>query len=106
MLNESPFATNDVNLDYEVDFFFHLLCIDIFMSHDVLKALIFETLEFKSGDMGLTPGWGRPPGEGNGYPLQYSCPENSMNRGAWQAIVHQVAKSQTRLRDYHTHMRL
>lgn len=46
MLNESPFATNDVNLDYEVDFFFHLLCIDSFMSHDVLKALIFET-EFK-----------------------------------------------------------
>lgn len=44
MLNESPFATNDVNLDYEVDFFFHLLCIDSFMSHDVLKALIFETL--------------------------------------------------------------
>ena len=34
-------------------------------------------------------------GEGNGYPLQYSCLENSMDRGAWQAIVHGVAKSQT-----------
>ena len=35
------------------------------------------------------------PGEGNGYPLQYSCLENSMDRGAWQAIVHGIAKSQT-----------
>ena len=45
-------------------------------------------------DLGLIPGLGRSPGEGNGYPLQYSCPENSMGRRAWQAIVHGVAKSQ------------
>ena len=38
-----------------------------------------------AGDPGLTPGWGRPPGEGNGYLLQYSCLENPMDRGAWQA---------------------
>ena len=37
---------------------------------------------------GSIPGWGRSPGEGNGTPLQYSCLENSMNRGAWQATVH------------------
>ena len=37
------------------------------------------------------------PGKGNGYPLQYSCLENSMDKGAWQAIVHRVAKSWTRL---------
>ena len=43
------------------------------------------------------PGSGRSPGEGNGYPLQYSCLENSMDRGAWQATVHVVAKSQTHL---------
>ena len=49
----------------------------------------------KAGDMGLIPGLGRPPGEGNGNPLQYSCLENSMDRGAWQAIVHGVAKSWT-----------
>ena len=36
-----------------------------------------------------------PPGEGNGYPLQYSCLENPMHRGAWRAMVHRVAKSWT-----------
>ena len=45
------------------------------------------------------PGWGRSPGEGNGYPLQYSCWENSMDRGAQQAVVHGVARSQTQLSD-------
>ena len=47
------------------------------------------------GDIGLIPGLGRAPGEGNGNPLQYSCLEDRMDRGAWQAIVHRVAKSQT-----------
>ena len=42
-------------------------------------------------------------GEGNGNPLQYSCLENSMDRGAWQAIVHGVAKSWTQLSNSHTH---
>ena len=37
-------------------------------------------------DVGLIPGLGRSPGEGNGYPLQYSCLENPMNRGAWQGL--------------------
>ena len=46
-----------------------------------------------SGDPGLIPGSGRSPGEGHGNPLQYSCLENSMDRGAWQAIVHGVTKS-------------
>ena len=46
-------------------------------------------------DQGLIPGSGRSPGEGNGNPLQYSCLENSMDRGAWRATVHGVAKSQT-----------
>ena len=53
----------------------------------------------KAGDPGLIPGSGRSPGEGNGNPLQYSCLENSMSRGAGQATVHGIAKSQTRLRD-------
>ena len=48
-----------------------------------------------AGDLGLIPGSGRSPGEGNGYPLQYSCLENSMNGGAWQATVHGVTKSWT-----------
>ena len=48
-----------------------------------------------AGDLGLIPGLGRSPGEGNGNPLQYSCLENSMDRGAWRATVHGVAKSRT-----------
>ena len=47
------------------------------------------------GDLGLIPGSGRSPGEGNGYPVQYSFLENSVGRGTWWAIVHEVAKSQT-----------
>ena len=50
-------------------------------------------------DLGLIPGPGRSPGEGYGYPLQDSCLENSMDRGAWRATVHGVAKSQTCLSD-------
>ena len=46
-----------------------------------------------AGDLGFIPGLGRFPGEGNGNPLQYSRLENSMDRGAWQAAVHGVAKS-------------
>ena len=49
------------------------------------------------GDLGLTPGLGRFPGEGNGYPLQYSCLETSMDRGPWWATVHGVTKSWIRL---------
>ena len=52
-----------------------------------------------AGDPDLIPGLGRSPGEGNGYPFQYSCLENSMDRGDWQAIVHRVAKSRIRLSD-------
>ena len=48
-------------------------------------------------DFGSIPRSGRSPGEGNGNPLQYSCLENSMDRGAWWATVHGVSKSQTRL---------
>ena len=50
-----------------------------------------------AGDSGLISGLGRFSGEGNGYPLQYSYLENSMDRGAWQATVHGVTKSQTGL---------
>ena len=51
----------------------------------------------KAGDLGLIPGLGRSPGKEHGNPLQYSCLESPMDRGAHQAIVHRVAKSQTRL---------
>ena len=48
-------------------------------------------------DVGSIPGSGRSPRVGNGNPFQYSCMENSMDRGAWWATVHKVAKSQTQL---------
>ena len=51
----------------------------------------------KAGDPGSIPGSGRSPGERNGNPLQYSCLENSMDKGAWWAAVPVVAKSWTRL---------
>ena len=50
-----------------------------------------------AGDQGSIPGLGRSSGEGNGNPLQYSCLENPMDRGAWPATVHGVAKSWKRL---------
>ena len=45
-----------------------------------------------AGDLGLIPGLGRSPGEGNGNPLQYSCLENPTDRGAWQATIYRVAE--------------
>ena len=55
---------------------------------------------YNVGDPGSIPGLGRSPGEGNGNPLQDYCLENPMNRRAWQATVHGVAKSRTRLSDF------
>ena len=57
-----------------------------------------KNLPANAGAKGSIPGLGRPPGEGHGNPLQYSCLENSMDRGAWWTIVHGVAKSWTRLK--------
>ena len=56
-----------------------------------------------AGDLGSVPGLRRPPGEENGYTFQYSSLENSMDRGAWQATVHGVAKSWTQLSYFHFH---
>ena len=58
-------------------------------------ALVVKNPSANAGDVrdtGLIPGLGRSPAEGNGNPLQYSCLENPMDRGAWQAIVHGVAR--------------
>ena len=52
-----------------------------------------------AGDLGSIPGLGRPPGGGHGNPLQYSCLENPMDRGALWATVHGVAKTRTQLSD-------
>ena len=62
----------------------------------VLKSLAANARDI--GDMGLIPGSGRSPGEGNDYPLQHSRLENSMDRGTWRAIVRGVVKSRTQLK--------
>ena len=73
---------------------------------------LVKNLPANARDAGLIPGSGRSPEEGNGNPFQYSCLENSMDRGAWRATVHRVTRSQTRLRNWthtcthtHTHTR-
>ena len=71
-------------------------------------ALVVNNPPASAGDLrdvGLIPGSERSPGEGNGNPLQYSCLENPMDRGAWWATVHWIEKSQTQLKwpSTHTH---
>ena len=64
-------------------------------------AVVVKNLPASAGDMrdmDSIPGLGRSPGEGNGNPLQYSYLENPMDRGSWQATVHGVTKSWTRLK--------
>ena len=57
-------------------------------------------VSLSAGDLGSIPGLGRSCGEGSGYPLQYSFLGNAMDRGAWQTIVHGVAKSWTQPSDF------
>ena len=68
----------------------------------MVNSLVAQTVvsAHDAGDPDLIPWLGRSPGEENGNPLQYSCLENSMDGGAWWAIVHGVAKSWTRLSDF------
>ena len=69
-------------------------------------ALVVKNLPANAGDIrdrGSIPGLGGSPGGGHGRPLQYSCLENPMDRGAWWVTVHSVMKSQTRLERLSTH---
>ena len=64
-------------------------------------ALVVKNLTANAGDIrdeGSIPGSGRSPGEGQGNPLQYSCPENPMDRGTWRAAVHSISKSRTQMK--------
>ena len=68
-----------------------------------MEAPVVKNLPAKAGDIrdtGLTPGSGRSPGGGCDNPLQYSCLENPMDRGAWKAAVHGVAEGQTQLSNF------
>ena len=69
------------------------------------EALVVKNPPASTGDLrdtGSVPGSGRCPGGGRGNPLQYSCLENPMDRGAWWATVHRIAKSWTRLKGFST----
>ena len=68
-----------------------------------LCGSVLKNLPVNVGDAGMIPGSEKPPGGGNGNPFQYSCLENSMNKGVWWTMVHGVAKSQARLVAEHTH---
>ena len=84
-----------------VFFFFFFCCTRSstgFPGGTVVKSPLTKTGNGR--DIGSIPGLGRCPGIGNGNPLQYYCLENSMDRGAWQATVHGVAKSRTLLNEY------
>ena len=70
------------------------------LSHNLPGGSDGKASAYNAGDLGSIPGLGRSPGEGNGTPLQYSCLENPMDRGAWWATVHGVAKNQTRLSNF------
>ena len=78
-----------------------MYCLRFYRASQV--ALVVKNLSTnarEARDIGLIPGSGRFPGVGSGNSLQYSCLENSRNRGAWQATVHRAAKSWTRLSIY------
>ena len=82
---------------YVIYLYLYNICISIFMGFP--GGSDGKESAQNAGDLGLIPELGRSPGEGNGYPFQYSYLENSMDKQAWQAIVHVVAKSWTRLSD-------
>ena len=67
-------------------------------------SLVTQTVKNQSarnaGDLGSIPGSGSYPEKGNGYPLQYSCLENSMDRGGWRTAAHRVAKNWTGLKQF------
>ena len=65
----------------------------LYRSHGFPHGSDGKASAYNAGDPGSIPGSGRFPGEGNGNPLQYSCLENPMDRGAWEAAVHWVAES-------------
>ena len=75
-------------------------CLEVELMGASLVAQMVKNPSANAGDLDSIPGSGRSPGEGNGYPLQYSCLENPMDLGARWAAVHGVAKSRTRLNNF------
>ena len=69
------------------------ICVLLELSLDFPGGSDGKASAYNAGDPGLIPGLGKSSGEGNGNPLQYSCLENPMDRGAWRATIHGVAES-------------
>ena len=84
---------------FSIMLFYFCLIRRYYYSLDFPCSSVDKESACSAGDWGSIPGSGRPPGEGNGNPLQYSCLENLMDTGAWWATVHEVEKSRTRLND-------
>ena len=80
--------------------FWWMLLLNSYIDRGFPGGSVVKESACNAGDPGSVPGLGRSPGEGNSNPFQYSCLENSMDRGAWQAIVHGLAESQTRLSNF------
>ena len=78
---------------------FDFILIDNIVLMDFPSGTVVNNLLTNAGDVSSISGSGIFPREGNGNPLQYFCLENSVDRGAWQATVHGVAKNWTRLKD-------
>ena len=72
-----------------------LLTVDLCRITTAPGGLVVKNLSASAGEAGLIAGSRRSPGEGKGYPLQYSCLGSPMDRGAWRPTVHGVAKSRT-----------
>ena len=68
---------------------------ELVMDMEAWRAAIHGVVICQCRRLGSIPGWGRSPGEGHGNPLQYSCLENPVDRGAWWAVVHGVTMSGT-----------
>ena len=77
--------------------------LEIWLQLSMKKNLSGKESICNAEDAVSIPGWGRSPGGGHGNPLQHSCLENSINRGAWQLTVHSIAMCQTQLKRLSTH---
>ena len=91
---EHHIQSKDTRIPYWFCLCFHFACVSASQ-----VALLVKNPPANAGDAGLISGSGRSPGQGNGYRLQYSCLGNPMDRGAWRATAHGVAKSPTQLSD-------